>query len=103
MIKPIYKDQTLFDTTPFLSEEFATQAPINEDRIRGQNKAIYDYLKTGKTLTSMQAIKRWGITRLGARCWDLRHICNVTIYDRMIKEAGSDVKEYSINPFKLKP
>lgn len=101
MTKPIYRDQTLFDTAPFLAEEFATQAPINEDKIRGQNRAIYDYLaKEGRTLTALSALLKFRCLRLGARCWDLRNIHNVTIYARMVKENGTDVKQYSRFPFK---
>jgi hypothetical protein len=97
--KKEYVQQPLFDTAPLVLDMFATQSPINEDKITGQNRTIYEYLKRGKTLTSMEAIKKWGITRLGARVWDLRHIAEVIIYDRMIKEAGADVKQYSMNEF----
>jgi hypothetical protein len=101
MTKPIYRDQALFDTTEFISPEFATQAPINEDRIRGQNKAIYDYLaKEGRALTALSALLKFRCLRLGARVWDLKEIHKVKIYDRMIKENGTDVKQYSRFPFK---
>jgi hypothetical protein len=95
-----YVQQPLFDTTELLSPEFATQSPINEEKITGQNKTVYEYLLKGHTLTSMQAIKKWGITRLGARIWDLRHLAKVEIHDRMIKEAGSTVTQYSLTAFK---
>jgi hypothetical protein len=95
-----YVQPDLFDTTPFVAESFATKAPINRDKIKGQNKTVFEYLESGKTLTSMEAIKKWGITRLGARVWDLRHIHGVGIYDRIITEAGTHVSQYSMKPFK---
>jgi hypothetical protein len=101
--KPTYVEQPLFDTAPFLSNEFATRSPINEEKITGQNKTVFDYLaKEGRTLTAMSAFLKFRITRLGARVWDLKKIHNVTIFDRMIKENGVDVKEYSRFPLKKK-
>lgn len=94
-----FKQIDLFDTSDLVVDKFATQSPINKDKIKGQNKLVFDYLSKGKSLTSMQAIKMWGITRLGARIWDLRHIAGVIIHDKIIKEAGSDVKVYSLKPF----
>jgi hypothetical protein len=94
-----FQQAELFDTTPFLTEQYATKSPINADKITGQNKTVYEYLLTGKPITSMQAIKKFGITRLGARIYDLKTYGNVTIYDRMIQEAGVYVKQYQLNPF----
>jgi hypothetical protein len=94
-----FKQIDLFDTSDLVVEKFATQSPINKEKIKGQNLTVFEHLSKGRTLTSMQAIKMWGITRLGARIWDLRHIAGVAIYDKTTKEAGSDVKIYSLKPF----
>lgn len=37
-----------------------------------QNQKVLNWLKGGNTLTSMQAITNWGITRLAARIRDLK-------------------------------
>lgn len=37
-----------------------------------QEQAILDYLKTGKSITQLDALKMFGCFRLGARIWDLR-------------------------------
>ena len=37
-----------------------------------QKERILKYLQSGKPLTSMQAINWWGVTRIGARVWELR-------------------------------
>ena len=39
---------------------------------RSQCKRLLDYLATGKEITPLQALDRWGIYRLGARIFDLR-------------------------------
>lgn len=37
-----------------------------------QNQRVLDYLKTGKTITSLGAYNRMGILRLSARIYDLK-------------------------------
>lgn len=37
-----------------------------------QNKLLKDYLRSGKSITSLEAIKLWGILRLSARVHNLR-------------------------------
>lgn len=89
---------------PFLGEDlhttsFDTSSPINKERITGQNKTLFEYLSEGNTITSLKAIKKFGITRLASRIWDLKKKGNVLIHDRMIEEGGINVKEYSMRPF----
>ena len=37
-----------------------------------QRAAIARYLKTGKSLTPLEALQKFGCLRLGARIWELR-------------------------------
>lgn len=49
---------------------------MNEEQIRDmkpQTRQIYRHLMTGKGITSMTAWADYGITRLSARIWELRH------------------------------
>jgi hypothetical protein len=39
---------------------------------KSQNERILAYLKTGKTLTPLNAFRMFGCFRLAARIWDLR-------------------------------
>jgi hypothetical protein len=93
------KQIDLFDTSDLVVEKFATQSPINKERLSGQNRTIVEYMEKGHTLTSLKAIKKFGITRLASRVWDIKNIAGCVVYDRMINEGGVNVKEYSLNPF----
>ena len=37
-----------------------------------QEQQILEYLKTGKSITPLDALNKFGCFRLGARIWDLR-------------------------------
>ena len=52
-----------------------------------QNKAIMVHLTVWGSITSMDAIKLYDITRLSARIWDLRHI-----YGLKIKTTNAQVE-----------
>ena len=76
-----------------------TSAPINVERLTGQNRALYDYLRTGATINCMSdARARLGIGYLNSRVSDLRK-AGVSVYKRMIEVGGVHVKEYSMFPF----
>lgn len=86
-------------TSPQLTIDFTTRAPINQVQLSGQNKLVYDYLSTGKTLNCFQA-QELNITALNSRISDLRNKSKVMIHDRFITTSGgSKVKEYSLKPF----
>jgi len=81
--------------------DFATKAPINQVKLSGQNKLVYDILLSGKTLNCFEA-QEIGITALNSRISDLRNKIKVTVYDRFVTTSGgSKVKEYSLNPFTI--
>lgn len=61
-----------------------------------QSDAILDALKRGETLTPLDALKRFGVFRLGARIWDLKQAGH-KIEMRMIETpSGKHVAEYFI-------
>ena len=85
--------------SPQMTLDFNSPAPINQVKLSGQNKLVYDYLNTGKTLNCFQA-QEFNITALNSRISDLRNKSKVRIYDRFITTTGgSKVKEYSLTPF----
>ena len=49
---------------------------------RSQNKIILDYLKTGATLSPLEAYALCGTIRLGARIFDLRENHNIKTIQR---------------------
>lgn len=84
------------------STSFPTSSPINTEKLKSQNKRVYDWLTSGNTINTIQA-QSLGITALNSRISDLRNKSMVQIYDRYIKlPTGTIVKEYSIKPFEKK-
>ena len=49
---------------------------------RSQRAAIARHLKAGKSITALEALKKFGCLRLGARIWEL-------------KQEGRDIKKYT--------
>ena len=45
---------------------------LNENECQSQKKQILSYLKTGKSLTQMEALYKFGCFRLAARICELR-------------------------------
>lgn len=82
--------------------DFSTPSPINREKLSGQNRTVYNHLKSGKTINVYQAIVTYSIYHLHSRVSDIRKALKDTdecIYDRMIKANGINCKEYSLNPF----
>ena len=63
--------------------------------MKSQNLAILSYLKTGKTLTPLQALKLFGSLRLGARIYDLREAGH-QIKSVLIEVGNKHVAKYSL-------
>jgi len=87
--------------------DFTTGSKLNRKHLTGQNKLVYDILSAGKTLTTLDAIRRLNITALHSRISDLRNKVGVVIYDRYVTVRRRDggplkVKEYSMYPFSNK-
>lgn len=62
---------------------------------QSQEKAILKHLKKGFVLTPLDALKRFGSFRLGARIYDLKRSGH-SISKRMVKKGGAYVAEYSM-------
>ena len=65
-------------------------------RLTGQNKAILNYLESGKSLNPMEALIQFGCFRLAARIGDLRkegHDIHTEMYS---EENGKKYAVYSL-------
>lgn len=60
-----------------------------------QADAIRDYLSRGKRLTPLDALRRFGCMRLGARIWELRKE-GVMIEREMVRKGNKVVACYYI-------
>ena len=60
-----------------------------------QNQRILDYLKSGKTLTPLTALKKFGCFRLSARIFNLREQGNA-ILTKNVTRKGKTFAEYSL-------
>ena len=79
--------------------EFPTESPINEIKLGGQNRRLYDYLSSGKTINCMSdAMKELQIGYLNSRISDLKKH-SIKIYKRYILVDNTTVKEYSLKEF----
>ncbi len=65
-----------------------------------QKEKVLKYLQSGKGLTTMQAINKWGITRLGSRIFELREDGHhITTNMKQVKTRDGDktiVAEYRL-------
>ena len=50
-----------------------TNNNLNDEYCGSQRKMIKEYLLSGGSISPLDALKRFGCFRLGARIWDLRH------------------------------
>lgn len=60
-----------------------------------QNQQILEYLKSGKTLTPLVALQKFGCFRLSARIFNLREEGNAII-TKNITRKGKTFAEYSL-------
>lgn len=77
---------------------FPTDSPLNTEKLSGQNKTVYEWLCSGKTINCVQAQDLF-ITALNSRISDLRNKFGIKINDRFVHigKGRSMVKEYFIN------
>lgn len=59
-----------------------------------QNQQILDYLKSGKKITPLTALKKFGCFRLSARIWDLRSQGYPISKKSLTTPQGKTVAEY---------
>ena len=58
-----------------------------------QNQAILEYLKLGKSITPMDALRKFGSMRLGARIYDLKQMGHA-IEKRMVSNGEKRFASY---------
>lgn len=63
---------------------------------RSQEARLLEYLCTGKPVTPIMALRRWGIFRLGARIYNLRKYHDIR--SRLVKRGHARVAEYRLRP-----
>ena len=61
-----------------------------------QAEHILAYLKTGGSLTPLDALERFGCFRLGARVWDLKERGYNIISERLTVPGGKVVARYTL-------
>jgi hypothetical protein len=61
-----------------------------------QNNLIRQHLESGKILTSLDALRRFGCLRLSGRIHNLRHDHGLPIKSEMVDREGKRVAEYSL-------
>ena len=60
-----------------------------------QNERILDYLKSGKKLPPLTALRKFGCFRLSARILDLRQAGNAIVTENVTRK-GKTFAEYSL-------
>ena len=61
-----------------------------------QNEQVLDYIKSNGSITSMEAFKKLGITRLSARIYDLRKAGENIVQERKYYRTNDKAKHYDI-------
>lgn len=63
--------------------------------VLSQEEQILEHLRSGNTLTPLEALQRFGCFRLGARVWDLKQAGH-DIRSQMIHVDGKRVAQYAM-------
>ena len=71
-------------------------ARIFEGLVLNQTSEILSYLKSGKSITPLEALNLFGCFRLGARIWDLEQE-GIKIKHELVSENGKTFARYSIS------
>jgi primase-polymerase (primpol)-like protein len=70
---------------------------LNAAESASQKQRILEHLMEGKSITPLEALKRFGCFRLGARIWDLIHKDGYAIKAEYVRtESGKKVMSYSL-------
>jgi len=64
-----------------------------------QSRMIYDYMMQGNTLTSIEAVREFGILRLPNRIGDLVKTYHQPLYAKEHRKGRTTWKEYGMFPF----
>jgi hypothetical protein len=64
--------------------------------MKSQNEQIKNHLESGKTLTALQALRKFNCLRLSGRIYDLSHDFGMPIKSEMVNVQGKRVARYSL-------
>lgn len=64
---------------------------------QSQSDRVLNYLCTGKPLTPLMALRRFGCMRLGARIWQLKKDGH-RIESELVRRGGARVASYRLQP-----
>jgi hypothetical protein len=67
-----------------------------ENQIKSQTKKIAEHLMSGKSITPIEALNKFGCFRLGARIHDLKHKQGFCIEAKTVENEGKRFAEYSL-------
>lgn len=70
----------------------------NKSECQSQNAKIAAYLLNGKSITSLEALKKFGCLRLASRIHDLRTRGYDIIVEKITLKNGKRVASYRIDP-----
>lgn len=62
---------------------------------KSQKLAILGWLSSGKKLTPLEALSKFGCFRLGARIWELKDVGH-NITSKLVDRNGKKVAEYQL-------
>lgn len=53
--------------------------------MKEQTRKIFQHMKKNGSITALEAIQAYGVTRLSARIWELRHDYGYTIRTKLVR------------------
>ena len=76
--------------------------PVDESiEFERQRMTVYNWMLAGHTITSLQAIKMWGITRLSARIKDIEKMTGIAPNRRRITVQNRNGRNVSVCEYYL--
>jgi len=76
--------------------------PVDESiEFERQRMTVYNWMLAGNTITSLQAIKMWGITRLSARIKDIEKMTGIAPNRRRITVQNRNGRNVSVCEYYL--
>jgi len=64
--------------------------------MNSQTEQIRKHLESGKTITPLEALKKYGCFRLGARIWDLKNKQGLNIKTDFVTRNDKTFAEYKL-------
>lgn len=64
---------------------------------KNQMQQILEYMQEGNSITPLEALRKFGCLRLGARIWDIRHKLNIPVISEPFRVSKDKiVAKYSL-------